>query len=147
MEDKIYQLLYISSASQLMDHAELLSLLNYARKNNEKIGVTGFMLYSDGNIIQLLEGEKEQVESLYEKILKDQRHFGAISLLKEYVETRDFPNWSMGFERIDPAKLESGIEGINHLMTKPGMPQKEYSEISKKVRIYIDSFRFMARKS
>jgi len=147
MKEKIYQLLYLSSASHLMDHAELLSLLENARENNKKLGITGFMLYSDGNIIQLLEGKKEQVESLFEKILMDHRHFGAISLIKGYTESRDFPNWSMGFERVDPTKLESGIEGFNTLLTKSGMPQKEYKEISKRVRIYIDSFRLMARRS
>jgi Sensors of blue-light using FAD len=93
----LYSLIYVSSASQPFTTAELTKLLQGARERNTSLGVSGMLLYKDGNFMQLLEGEEEAVLSLYRLIAGDTRHKGAMTLLKGSVQTRSFPDWSMGF--------------------------------------------------
>ena len=50
-------LVYVSAARKLFDEAELSALLTQCRANNARLGVTGVLLYADGNFMQALEGE------------------------------------------------------------------------------------------
>jgi hypothetical protein len=58
------------------------------------------LLYSGGNVIQTLEGPEESVEKVFASIETDPRHTGMRVLLRERIETRAFPEWSMGFRNI-----------------------------------------------
>ena len=64
------------------------------------------LLYHDGNIIQVLEGEKLKVMNLYSKIERDDRHRGIIRLISGEISQRDFPNWSMGFKSLSSAQYK-----------------------------------------
>ena len=48
--------------------------------------------------IQMLEGEKIAVETTYEKIKKDTRHFDVRTLSNGNSTKRYFPNWCMALE-------------------------------------------------
>ena len=67
-------LVYVSSAVKLFSDEELVQLLEASRENNSKIGVTGMLLYKEGNFMQLIEGPEESVRSLHAKISIDPRH-------------------------------------------------------------------------
>ena len=54
-EHPLVSLSYVSSAVRKLDDHELLEVLRVARKNNERLGVTGMLLYHDGNFMQILE--------------------------------------------------------------------------------------------
>lgn len=100
----IHRLVYLSAATELLSKPDLLNLLNKARQKNLSLGVTGLLLYKDGDFIQLLEGERDAVKALYQTILQDRRHRGATLILEEEAETRLFADWSMGFRDLsDPA--------------------------------------------
>lgn len=100
----IYRLVYLSAASELFSKAELLALLERARENNQRLGITGILLYRDGDIIQVLEGERAVVTALYRKILNDPRHTRATLMFEGESDTRLFSEWSMGFRDLsDPA--------------------------------------------
>lgn len=55
------QLIYVSSAVNLMSEDELLDLLAQSSQRNKRKGVTGLLLYAGGNFIQVLEGEQSDV--------------------------------------------------------------------------------------
>ena len=82
-----------------MSDAALDDILEKARQNNERLDITGMLLYSEGAFFQVLEGERETVWDLYETIGQDPRHYGLILMFKRQISKRDFPNWSMGFAR------------------------------------------------
>ena len=90
-----------------MDDDELSELLRTARVNNALLGITGLLLYKGGNFMQALEGPEDAVDSLYKKIERDARHKGAIRLIRETVATRQFGDWSMGFQNADRALTET----------------------------------------
>lgn len=99
----MFYLIYISSATKLMDDDELLFLLEQSREKNLKLNVTGMLLYKDGCFMQMLEGEKQAVLDLYKTIVVDHRHKGVITIITGDIEKRNFKDWSMGFCNIDKA--------------------------------------------
>jgi len=68
------QLVYVSSAVKPFTDQELLGLLEKARENNQKLGITGMLLYKNGDFMQALEGDEQVVLSLADHIAKDLRH-------------------------------------------------------------------------
>jgi hypothetical protein len=102
----MYHLLYVSSAVNLFTNEQLEELLKVSRRNNSSCGVTGLLLYIGGNFIQLLEGDKEVVQTTHLRITNDPRHHGLITLLQGDCEKRDFTEWSMGFKKVEKAESE-----------------------------------------
>jgi hypothetical protein len=93
----MYSVVYISSAIQEFSNEDLVDLLTVARRNNLATQITGMLLYSGGNFIQVLEGERSAVELAYARIAVDLRHRSVMRLLEQHIESRQFANWSMGF--------------------------------------------------
>jgi hypothetical protein len=61
------------------------------------------LLYQNGTFMQMLEGEKQPVLNLYDKITKDDRHTGIHTVLEGDIEERNFEDWSMGFFNMEKA--------------------------------------------
>jgi len=96
----MYFLIYLSFTQELYTDQQLSDILMKSRSKNESAGITGLLLYHEGNIIQVLEGEKEAVRKIYNVICSDSRHSGVIEMLQGDTETRNFPDWSMGFKHV-----------------------------------------------
>ena len=47
---------YVSSAVFKFNEATLLDLVDQCQRNNLRLGVTGILVYSDGNFMQVIEG-------------------------------------------------------------------------------------------
>ncbi len=109
------QLIYVSSANVTFSNQELKELLIESRSNNLVNDITGILLYKDGNFMQVLEGEERVINSTLLKISGDRRHKGMITLLREPVSERSFPDWSMGFGNLNDAGLES-LPGYNDFL-------------------------------
>jgi len=86
-----------------MTEPELELLLTKARTANTANSLTGVLLYSNGDIMQVLEGEQEVVLHIYEKIKQDIRHRDVTTLADGRIERRNFSHWSMGFKAVEPA--------------------------------------------
>ena len=103
----MYSLVYASSATVPFSSADLQALLGQSRQNNAAMGVTGMLLYRDGNFMQLLEGERDIVDRLYSKIAKDPRHATALVLLAQEIPQRAFSEWSMAFRDLNDPQLRA----------------------------------------
>lgn len=90
---------YVSSARIKMTDAQLEEILEAARHNNQKHGVTGILAYWDGNFIQYIEGPAPKIEQLMHNLDRDPRHGGIIVMQRGDVAARAFPDWSMAFDR------------------------------------------------
>jgi hypothetical protein len=114
----MYALIYVSSAVRLLSEQALSELLEKSRKHNAALGITGLLLYKDGNFMQMIEGPKEAVLELLGRIEKDQRHRGVIVLFSEDQPKREFEDWSMGFKRLE---LDTPLEvpGYSNFMDLP----------------------------
>jgi len=122
----MYSLTYVSSAGRPFSHAELQLLLATSRRNNEAAGITGILLYKDGNFMQVLEGERAVVLATKARIDADPRHHGVLNLLEVEIETREFGVWSMAFRdlaTVQAAQVPGYDEFLNTPLTDPRFAQ------------------------
>ena len=105
------QICYISQATAPMNSEALLSLLMQCRRNNVAREVTGMLLYGNGTFLQVIEGDDQVVDDLVELIGKDPRHTSVKLLSRRAINTRQYADWSMGFERITDESLQH-VEGL-----------------------------------
>ena len=105
-------IIYASVATQCFSSAQLTELLQKARVENERVQLTGILLYSNGNFFQVLEGEPAAVDEMYKKLHLDKRHRQLTLIVREPITKRFFADWSMGFSNITPEELTQ-IGGMN----------------------------------
>lgn len=98
-----HQLIYVSDL--VGSEAQLGDILESAVRHNQAEGITGMLLYSGGNFLQILEGSEEQVKSTYERICLDRRHTNCFVLLEQDVQERQFGRWSMGCRQLSAADV------------------------------------------
>jgi hypothetical protein len=101
MTEKLHRLVYYSR-NRVTENSDVLareisSILKVSRVNNERLNVTGALMFNSGCFAQVLEGPRLAIENTFERIQQDSRH-GDVSLLAfEPAPDRAFRNWSMGF--------------------------------------------------
>ena len=93
----MFSLIYRSVAKESFVDSDIYKMLSDARDFNAEHHITGCLLYHDRKFLQLLEGEKSKVISLFNAIESDQRHQNITVLRTEEREDRIFDRWSMAF--------------------------------------------------
>jgi hypothetical protein len=104
----LVRLMYASRAADSVDHEALLAILRKSKAENATNGITGVLCFSGGIFLQLLEGGRMQVNTLYNRIAADERHRDVVLLSYEEIGERRFAGWSMGqvnLSRLNPALL------------------------------------------
>ncbi|MFA6014605.1 MAG: EAL domain-containing protein [Gallionellaceae bacterium] len=94
----LFFLLYISQACGKIDEQHLKQIVEISRKNNQAQGLTGCLLYQDGYYMQLLEGRREDVLGLMEKVKHDPLHHNIQIVAQGNEQRRIFLDWGMGFQ-------------------------------------------------
>lgn len=123
MTTALYRLIYCSrnGIAQIVPEAsnpkvmeqELRSILAISRRNNQADNVTGALLFTASGFAQVLEGPREILERVFERISGDPRHSDVTVLSFTPTERRSFPDWSMGF----CAQMEPGAsDPLVHLL-------------------------------
>jgi len=93
----LYHLLYHSCASDSFTSEELPRLLQQSSLMNQSLGITGLLLYTpDSRFTQLLEGSKQQVLDIYQRIVRDRRNHSCEVLMEGPWSRRSFTNWCVG---------------------------------------------------
>jgi len=95
------RIIYTSHAVDGFSADELSALGRKCIQNNRRCGLNGVLLFSSGFFIQCIEGDKQTVATLYEKIKVDPRHTELSLVLEEPIQTRLFEQWSMGLLNLD----------------------------------------------
>jgi hypothetical protein len=113
----MFELIYRSIANDKINSDDILNILNTSREFNLKHNITGCLLFHKNEFVQILEGEKQDVEKLYAKVEKDGRHTNVALIAKNEKDERAFHNWAMAYHEIT---------------------EENYSEISK--ILFIDNF-------
>jgi hypothetical protein len=108
----LIHIIYASVETQAFSSAQLTELLQEARVKNEDLHMTGMLLYSDGNFFQVLEGEPDSVDGMYQKLHLDKRHQQLTLIVREPIAKRYFADWSMGFSSVTPEELRQ-VDGLN----------------------------------
>jgi hypothetical protein len=104
----LVRLLYASRAKEPLTPEVIDAILQASRKGNPAAGVTGLLCHSGDVFMQVLEGGRDVVSALYNRIANDPRHTDVILLQYEEITERRFAGWSMGqvnLARVNPAIL------------------------------------------
>lgn len=100
-DEKIAQLVYVSqntiSGPTHELRREINAILEVAQKRNAELGITGLLSFNNGYFAQILEGDPNAIEELFEEIQMDSRHADVVVLEFKIVPERLFDNWSMGY--------------------------------------------------
>lgn len=96
----MYRIMYMSNAKFLFTDEDLEELLINSRINNSQLNITGLLVIKGKTFIQCLEGDKKDVEEVFDRIKNDPRHENILILVEEYTKNRLFPDWSMGYKNI-----------------------------------------------
>jgi Sensors of blue-light using FAD len=94
---QLFGLVYVSTATPLVDLVEIQQLLDRAQQRNARAGLTGVLLYDAGNFMQYVEGPADALARVYASIRGSRLHTGVIEILREPIRVREFPEWSMAF--------------------------------------------------
>ena len=111
-QDTLLSIIYSSQATDAFDESGLDALLEQCRENNAASDLTGMLLYRDGRFLQVLEGPEEPLRALMDVLATDERHTGLRVLFEEPLRTRQFPNWTMGFQRADEDSADDEPSGF-----------------------------------
>lgn len=85
---------------------EIGRILTQSRRNNEPKRIGGVLCFGNDTFFQCLEGEREGVEKLYNKLHEDPRHRDVTLLRKRPIERRRFKLWAMKYLTLDRALRE-----------------------------------------
>lgn len=105
----LVRLLYASRAVDGINDAMLKSILERSRAHNLERGITGILCAHHGGhvFLQALEGSRDEVNALYNSIVRDPRHHDATLLDYCEIEQRRFADWRMG--SVDLNKVNRGV--------------------------------------
>ena len=107
----LYHIIYHSLATGPggMAPEALVELLRQARAHNQNHRLTGLLLYAEvtKEFVQVLEGPRDEVDAVYQRIARDARHKHAFVLHEGLAEHRMFPDWRMGFAHATTQDLRS----------------------------------------
>lgn len=78
---------------------DLREILSEAQSFNALNSINGVLFYADQYFFQCLEGEREQVLDLFERIKEDQRHQEVIEFGVHPISEQNFDGWAMKFVR------------------------------------------------
>lgn len=104
----LVRLLYASrSLDRTVPQDMIDAILAASRANNPSQGITGVLCHGGDVFMQLLEGGRANVNTLYNRIASDPRHREVTILHYEEIESRRFAGWTMG--QVNLGKLNTSL--------------------------------------
>ena len=112
----MYQLVYISTATDRTDAGVLDAILATSRRNNRRDGITGLLLHDGRRFLQVLEGPQPLVDAAFLRIRADPRHRASVMLHARQAEGRSFGEWDMACETVASAHGASLTQTVDRLV-------------------------------
>ena len=135
-DGRLYTLGYASTQTAPLGTAGLLELLNEARDFNQSHNLTGLLLHREDSFMQVIEGRKEDVLELYDRIKKDPRHTRVETLFEDEISEREFSDWQMGFIELDGVDV-SILPGFSNFLVETDTPRTLLERLSRTKRLLL----------
>ncbi len=104
-----FRLTYVSRAREQLDAGDLEKIAASAQRFNKSVDVSGLLICCAGEFLQILEGDREQVMTVFKRVDRDQRHSDVTVIAIELDVPRAFEDWSMGCFSFEPEDLPDGF--------------------------------------
>jgi len=122
----IHSLCYFSTADSSLDTNDFEDLFEYVVTKNTLQEITGVLVYGQGNFMQIMEGSKEKIISIFNRIQEDDRHHNVIKVIEKDYPDRIFGKYDYGFKVVkDPTSLK---ELKNYIVLLNNNPSKHTSK-------------------
>ena len=101
----LQSLIYISESCLSVPREEwqVDAIVDVSRHRNRDLDVTGALMFTHSNFVQVLEGSQSALDELMSSIRRDRRHRDVRVLEVEAIAARRFASWSMAY--VGPAAL------------------------------------------
>ncbi len=86
---------YVSQIAPGCGRAEIDTIIAHSGPANARRNVTGVIAFDGHEIIQILEGEEDDIDALVATISRDVRHTGMVELDHGPIRALSFSDWSM----------------------------------------------------
>lgn len=103
----LVSLAYYSRITRPLAKSDLRDILAKSVTNNQRDNVTGALLFTQGVFLQVLEGNRSNVNGVFRRIYPDPRHTEIAIIGFAPIEDREFSNWSMAY--IDESKITKAM--------------------------------------
>lgn len=128
----LYSLCYISNALKLLPQSQLRTLNNFCMERNNALNVTGVLVYVEGTFIEVLEGEKSDLDKIFSEIKIDERHDQITIMFHSPIEHRSFKTYYTASQFSSQQKFLNALESE--------MQGRDDSKYSKKLRAIFKPF-------
>lgn len=135
----LIQLTYASRTASTLGPGDVKDILGASSRNNQALGVTGALCLSNSIFLQQLEGDRQAVNALYHRILRDPRHKDPAVLDFSEIVSRQFGGWSMGLIAATQESRQlflkySSTADFDPYSMSPGTLRAFFSEVMQNVR-------------
>lgn len=124
----LHRIVYMSTAVGVLRAEELDRIYLRAKSANARAGLTGLLLFYEGAFLQVIEGPTAGVMSLAERLRRDRRHSGLMTLEAGPISERGFPDSPMHFvaaRNLSPGEkqafsdLRQAVSARSHMVGSP----------------------------
>lgn len=115
MSDILASWIYFSKAKAPFSEVALRELTDDSVVKNREFGITGYLVYLEGNFVQYIEGPPEPLADLRRNICRDDRHEVLQHTGEDNIMHRRFPDWFMRWVTEDDfasVSLENDLAAI-----------------------------------
>lgn len=130
------QLTYASREARPFSRQEIGELLCACRRVNSTYDVTGMLLYSEGSFFQVLEGDEDDVERVFERVAADNRHHKITTIVRETAPRRSFGDWTMGYVGLGRDELSQAGDWARDLAEPDAITKLGASRAKKLLRAF-----------
>lgn len=111
-------LIYSSTALVAPGSAACRDIVTVSQRNNDGLGLTGFLHAEEGLFIQYLEGPSGPLWGLYERLHLDCRHEDLVLLGQGDVRKRRFRDWRLGYSEAAVMSFADFLDEVS--VVRPG---------------------------
>jgi hypothetical protein len=101
---------YKSQANANLNLLEFEALFNQTQLKNNSHNITGVLVKRDDVFFQILEGNPIIIDTVYEEIKKDHRHFNILELLNKSISQLSFKSFDIGYAVIKDTDTLYGLQ-------------------------------------
>ncbi|GAK89698.1 hypothetical protein JCM19297_320 [Nonlabens ulvanivorans] len=110
METSNYTICYFSDETAPLNEVDMEALFKKSSTFNNAHNIYGIFLHIAGKYLQILEGNKEVIDSLYARILEDSRHKNIYEVFNKKTENLIFKEYNSKFSIV---KTTDDLADIN----------------------------------
>lgn len=96
----IYRIMYMSRAIRALSEDDVERLAERASDRNAALSITGLLLFDGRRFLQAIEGDREAVGALMDRIRQDDRHDMIETMTDGPGDQRMFGSWSLAYKRV-----------------------------------------------